>query len=42
LDVDDGLSGLEVKAILQTSDGSIWLGTESGLTRITAEALRGL
>jgi len=31
---DDGLAGLEVKAMLQDSRSNLWLGTENGLTRI--------
>jgi ligand-binding sensor domain-containing protein len=42
LDEKSGLSGLEVKTILQTSDGDLWIGTENGITRISAEALRDL
>jgi ligand-binding sensor domain-containing protein len=35
---DDGLSGWEIKVMLQDSEGNLWLGTENGLTRIEREA----
>jgi ligand-binding sensor domain-containing protein len=33
----NGLAGWEVKAMLQTGDGSLWLGTENGLTYIDGD-----
>jgi len=39
LDIEDGLSGMEVKCMLQTPDGDLWFGTENGITRISNQAL---
>ena len=36
----NGLAGWEVKAMLQTEDGSLWLGTENGLTHINGDTWR--
>jgi len=36
----NGLAGWEVKAMLQTDDDSLWLGTENGLTHIDGDTWR--
>lgn len=41
LTTQDGLSHDEVKVILEGPDGSIWLGTRDGVTRIRPAALAG-
>jgi hypothetical protein len=38
LNYGDGLSGLEVKYMLETPDGDMWFGTENSITRISAAA----
>ena len=40
---DDGMTGWEVKRIVETPNGVFWLGTEDGVTMIRADApeLRG-
>ncbi len=39
---EEGLAGWEVKAILQDSQGNLWLGTELGLSFLSHAAWQAL
>ena len=38
----DGLSSNEIMCVLQDQDGTIWMGTADGITRISRQALLDL